>query len=384
MRHAALALVVADLVIVLAGNTLPTPLFPEYRAVWGASTGTLTGVFAVTIVGVLVTLVTAGRLSDAVGRRPVLAASLGFSLAGSIIGILAPSVEWLYVARVVHGLGAGLIAGAATAAIRELSATAKAGARTTALASVGGLAAGLLLAGTLAEHFPHTLRLTWIVYAGIVAAAVLAIPWLPETVTERHRPRARVPRLVIPAAAPGRFARLTLATAIAFSSISMLAALAPTLLVDVLSGDDVLLGASIAILAYAVSGITQISAGDGPHVLAWGQALLIAGLAGLVAALLLRSVPVLALAAVVIGAGNGAIYVSALAEVNRLAAPDERAGTASTYFVGVYLAITLPVLLVGLLADGTSLRIATTAFAVVAAALVLVSRTGPADAPVRS
>jgi MFS family permease len=380
-KSVALPLIAAQLMVVLAGNTLPTPLFPAYRDAWGAGTGALTGVFAVTVVGVLITLVTAGRLSDAIGRRPVLAASLALSLAGSTIGLLAPDLGWLYAARVVHGLGAGLIAGAATAAMREVAATPGAAARATALASVGGLAAGLLLAGALAEHAPHTLQLSWIAHGALAALALATVALLPETVAERRLPRPRVPRLAVPAAAPGRFARLTGATAVAFSSVGLLAALAPTLLVDVLHGDDVLLGASIAILAYTVSGIAQVTSGDGPHVLARGQVLLALGLAALAAALQLRSIPVLALAAVVIGSGNGAIYVSALAEVNRLAAPDERAGTASTYFVGVYVAITVPVLLVGLLADGTSLRLATSAFAAVAIAALAVSRAG---APARS
>ena len=61
------------------------------------------------------TLLLAGRSSDQVGRRPVLATALGLSAASTVVFILAPSLGWLFVGRVLSGLSAGLATGTATA-----------------------------------------------------------------------------------------------------------------------------------------------------------------------------------------------------------------------------------------------------------------------------
>lgn len=47
-----------------------------------------------------------GPLSDAFGRRPVIASGLVLYLVGALAAHFAPSLEWLLVARVVQGLGA--------------------------------------------------------------------------------------------------------------------------------------------------------------------------------------------------------------------------------------------------------------------------------------
>ena len=46
-------------------------------------------------------------LSDRIGRRPVTLAGLGLFVAGSLIGLVAPSLVWLVVARVVQAFGGG-------------------------------------------------------------------------------------------------------------------------------------------------------------------------------------------------------------------------------------------------------------------------------------
>src|ERR1700682_1881081 len=59
----------------LAGSSAPTPLYPLYQAAWGFSPITITVVFGIYAIAVLGALLVAGRLSDHVGRRPVLIAA---------------------------------------------------------------------------------------------------------------------------------------------------------------------------------------------------------------------------------------------------------------------------------------------------------------------
>src|ERR1700729_470326 len=59
----------------LAGSSVPTPLYPLYQSLWGLTPMTITLVFGVYALGVLTGLLFAGRLSDHLGRRPVLIAA---------------------------------------------------------------------------------------------------------------------------------------------------------------------------------------------------------------------------------------------------------------------------------------------------------------------
>jgi DNA-binding CsgD family transcriptional regulator len=55
----------------------------------------VTLIFAADAVAVPATLLLAGRASDQVGRKPVMAAALGFSALSTVVFILAPSLGWL-------------------------------------------------------------------------------------------------------------------------------------------------------------------------------------------------------------------------------------------------------------------------------------------------
>ena len=60
-----------------------------------------------------------GPLSDALGRRPVLMASLAVYVAGCVLAMLAPSFGWLLAARVIQGMGAAGGRVLSTAIVRD-------------------------------------------------------------------------------------------------------------------------------------------------------------------------------------------------------------------------------------------------------------------------
>ncbi|HEV7709543.1 MAG TPA: MFS transporter, partial [Asanoa sp.] len=61
---------------VMLGTTVPTPLYPLYERSFGIVPVEVTVLFAVYAVGVVVGLLTLGRLSDQIGRKPVLGIAL--------------------------------------------------------------------------------------------------------------------------------------------------------------------------------------------------------------------------------------------------------------------------------------------------------------------
>src|SRR5271155_3736628 len=81
----ALYLLASLVVSLLAGSAAPTPLYALYQRQWGFSAITTTIVFGVYAIAVLLALLVLGRLSDSVGRRPVLLAALGVQVLSMLV-----------------------------------------------------------------------------------------------------------------------------------------------------------------------------------------------------------------------------------------------------------------------------------------------------------
>src|ERR1700753_328247 len=77
----AFGLLTSMLLMLLASSSAPTPLYATYQAEWGFSAITVTVIFGVYAIAVLLALLVFGSLSDHIGRRPVLVGSLGMQAA---------------------------------------------------------------------------------------------------------------------------------------------------------------------------------------------------------------------------------------------------------------------------------------------------------------
>src|SRR4051795_8542863 len=108
---AAYVLVASVIGLALFASGTPSPLYASYRALWGFSPAVLTLVYATYAFGVLASLILAGRISDEIGRRPVLLTALGTLMAVTVLFMVADSVVWLFVARALQGLATGLALG---------------------------------------------------------------------------------------------------------------------------------------------------------------------------------------------------------------------------------------------------------------------------------
>src|SRR5581483_10030969 len=217
------------------GSTVPTPLYPLYRHEFGFSEFVVTAIYAVYVIGNLLVLFLFGRLSDQIGRRRAAVPALCLNLVSSACFLFAQGTAWLFAARVLNGVAAGLGAGAFTAWLAELEPDRTRAATIAATANLMGLAAGVLLAGPLAQYGPWPLRSSWAVHLVLIVAAIGVVLPEPETVArpKRHlrdvsfRPRIGVPRgirLAFAAPAATAFA--------AFALGGFYAALVPGLLGD--------------------------------------------------------------------------------------------------------------------------------------------------------
>ena len=105
-------LVAGMLFVLLLASGAPAPLYRVYQVEWHFSETTLTEVFAVYAVVLLVTLLFCGSLSDYVGRKPLIAGGLVFGAAACVVFLVAGGVGALYVARSLQGVSVGLATGA--------------------------------------------------------------------------------------------------------------------------------------------------------------------------------------------------------------------------------------------------------------------------------
>ncbi|WP_189929854.1 MFS transporter [Streptomyces sulfonofaciens] len=358
----------------MAGMTLPTPLYGLYRAQIGFSELIVTVVFAVYAVGVIGVLLALGDFSDRVGRRPVLLAAMALSAASALCFVLEGGLPLLFLGRLLSGLAAGLLSGAATATVLELAPEgrqSRAGFAATA-ANMGGLGCGPLLAGLLAQYAPWPLRLPYLVHLALVLVSAAVIRRLPET-ARRTGPAGppRPPGLKVPPQVRGVFTATSLAAFAGFALLGLFTAVAPSFVAQTLEVANLAVSGAVVFSVFLGSTAGQLLTGrlGTRRSLPVGCLLLVVGLALVAGSLALRTLDLLVAGALCGGFGQGLGFRAGLTAVGRAAPADHRAGTISSFFVVAYTGISLPVVGVGAMAVWLGLRDAGLVFAVCVAAL---------------
>lgn len=398
-------LVAAAFFVTMLGTTLPTPLYVLYQRQLHFSTLVITLVYAAYAVGVLSTLLAFGRLSDDIGRRRALLPGLAAAMLSAVVFLLAhDDLEMLFVGRVLSGVSAGVFTGTATAALVDLSGrhgTERASLVSTAV-NMGGLGTGPLLAGLLAQFAPQPLRLPYAVHLALLVLVTAGVWCMPETVRTADGGKTEAPDgrhgLRRPGGSPGRspkppravaglrsgalrpgvppqmrgvFARAAIAGFAGFAVLGLFTAVAPSFLGSVLGMHSLALSGGVVFSVFAASAAGQILLVPrfGGASLAVGCAVLVAGMGLLTAALAAGSFELLVCAGLVAGLGQGMSFRAGLAAVNAAAPAGQRASVASTFFVVIYVALSLPVVGEGVATDLVGLRAAGIGFSVLVALL---------------
>ncbi|MFE2545349.1 MFS transporter [Actinacidiphila glaucinigra] len=352
----------------MAGTTLPTPLYGLYREEIGFSELVVTVVFAVYAIGVIAALLVAGDFSDVLGRRPVLLAALGLSLLSAVCFLFQNGLPLLFAGRLLSGFSAGLLSGAATAAVLELAPSdlrARAGLAATA-ANMGGLGCGPLLSGILAQYAPWPLRLPFVAHIALLLAAFAVTRALPETVAVRSpRPPLRPQGMVVPPQTRAAFVPAGLAAFAGFSMLGLFTAVAPSFLALTLGEQNLAVTGLVVFSVFCASTAGQMLMGrlGVRRALPAGCLVLTAGMAVVAASLVVESLPVLVVGALAGGLGQGMSFRAGLTGVSAVAPAEHRGATISAFFVVAYVGISVPVVGVGALTLALGLRDAGVAFA---------------------
>lgn len=363
--------------IVMMGTTLPTPLYPLYSNVFQLSPLMITIIYAVYALGVIGGLLVFGQLSDRIGRRYVLIPGIILSVLSAVVFLSATNVGLLLLGRVISGLSAGLFTSTATTTIVNLAPDDKKNQASTIASSVNmlGLGFGPLLCGVLAQYLPYALHLVFIVDIVLLIPAFIAIWLMPEPIKNKQSFHIKVQKLSVPSDIRGTFIYAMIPVFVGFSMLGLFTAISPNFLGDILNiHNKAIIGVTV-FLVFCASTVGQLlfKQKSDYNVLMLGSATLIAGVILVGISLLLSSYVLLLIGAIISGFGQAFSFRAGLSTVNTVSPKDKQAEITSAFFTIAYIAISIPVVGVGLLELGLSIQGAGVIFSVIVVILAMIS-----------
>ncbi|MBE2314487.1 MFS transporter [Solirubrobacter sp. CPCC 204708] len=372
----AYALVAAVIGLALFASSTPSPLYAEYRELWGFSPVVLTLIYATYAFGVLLALLLAGRVSDEWGRRPVLLVALGTLLVTAVAFMVASSVAWLFIARGLQGMATGLALGAASAALLDLHPRRDpAGVGlTNGVVSAGGMALGVLLSSALVQYAPAPRVLPYVALFALFAVAFVGALLMPEPVANRSRPRLTPQRPSVPPAVRRPFLLASLAVISSWSIGGLFLSLGPQLTASLFgTANHLVIGLSVFALAGSGAVAQVVFGRAAPWAgAAYGSLALALGMVLIVLAAASGSAALFWAGAVVGGAGFGVAFLGALRALSAVIPHEHRAAVMSAFYVVAYLAISVPAIAAGAVVGELGLQSTFEVFGSVVAALALV------------
>lgn len=370
-RYSAVSLALALFFTTFAVN-LQAPLYAVYAAQSNVGTTAVTLAFAAYVAGLMPTLLLLGGLSDRIGRRIPVVIALLLGTAATALLVLKPSWESLVGARLLLGIGTGLVTTAGNAYMAEIlgDADTRRAALIVTSATTLGFGGGALATSISLSLQGQTLMPLSYVLLFVIAPLLALITLTLAKVDQPHR----VSLLRLPVFPAGTWV-YGIAMVLAWSTSGMVIAVVPLELqsqgLGAWTGMVVFLAIFTGFLcqpfARRINNATSLKLGF--VLIPCGFAIIVLGLKfGSVAWVLLGT-------AMTSAANYGFTYLGALLEVSSLA-PDNRARATAGLFTYAYVGFALPTVANGMLADrlgllpalsafGTCLVIATLALAMV-------------------
>ena len=370
----------------------PSPLYVIYRAQLRFSAITLTAVFAIYALVLLLTLLVFGSVSDYLGRRCVILAALMVTAGACAVFLAAHSVWLLFAARALQGLATGTATGALGAALIDLQPEGSGLAPlVTTAAPLLGLGAGALESSALAQYGPAPTRLVWWLLLGASVAAGAAIVAMPEPGTRRSgvlaslRPQVSVPRL-----ARGTFATAVPCLIAVWALSGLYQSLGPSLAVQVSGSRDLLWGGLLVFLLTGIAAAATVAfrrLTPRTAMLA-GCLVLLTGVTVTFAAIATTTAAAFLAGTAAAGIGTGLALLGVNRTLIPLAPPGQRARLIAAIFIISFLGLSIPALIAGVATAHFGLHRTALAYCMAMAALIAVAagslmlrRGGPATGP---
>ncbi|MBB6628205.1 MFS transporter [Nocardioides sp. KIGAM211] len=365
-RTPGFVLALGALLAMMVGASAPSPFYPVLEREIGFSPATLTTIFAVYAVALLLTLLVTGSLSDHLGRRPVISAAFVLLALSMLVFWHADSVALLVLARVVQGVASGLLLSSLTAAVVDLEPEGRPGLAATfnSVVPLAGLAVGALVGGAVIDGADSPMAAVFGALTAVYVVFALALWLLPET-SPRHDGllRSLRPRVGVPPSARPAFARSAPALFAGWATGGLYLSLGAPIVAQELGGANHLEQGLVVTTLTGVGALSCFLARDrtSRQITLYGTTALAVGTALTLVALALGSYWGFIAAAIVAGSGFGTSFLGIMRSITPTVAPDERGELFASVFVVSYLAFGIPAVVAGVVAP--HLGLATTTYA---------------------
>lgn len=358
-----------------ASSSAPTPLYHLYQRLMDLSSLTVTLIFASYAFTMVATFLTVARLSDHLGRRPMILVALFMNAVSLVLFVIGGSVAILIAARLVQGVAIGI--GMTTLGATILDTDRLRGPILNSVTAFVGLTVGSLLGGALVSWAPFPMHLVFIVLLIIMLTEAIALILVPETITRKAGAwRALVPNVSIPAAALPEVLRLSPLTVASWALGGFYLSLMPTLVSVATGTRSIFISAAVVptLMATAAATVIVRRHTSARRLLGQGAILLATGVAITLAGVTKQSVVLMMLGTLIAGVGFGSSYSGSFRTLLPLAMGHERAGLLAAYFVLSYLAFAIPTVLAGFGAPTFGLIMTSKIYGLTVIALALLSR----------
>ncbi|MCM6774098.1 MFS transporter [Nocardia sp. CDC159] len=346
----AYALILAASGVALGVSGVPAPLYGIYQQQWHFTPLTTTIVFAVYAIAALAAVLVSGRISDVVGRKPVLLGAFATMVLGLVVFLLADNVAMLLLARALHGMAVGATVVAGAAALLDLRPGR--GARSGQLSGVAfnvGMAVAILGSALLAQYVPHPLRTPYVVITLVCLAIAAGVVAMEETHTARVAGPIRIAKPAVPQEIRSDFWFAALGVMAAWSVLGVLLSLYPSLAAEKTGVHNLVFGGAVVASTATAGALAQLFATGIP-----ARRAAIAGDIGMAAALLL-TIPALAThnwmvvlaAGLLLGGTFGLGFGGSLRHLSNVVPQHKRGETMSAYYLLAYSAMALPTVVAG-------------------------------------
>jgi MFS family permease len=370
--------------MLFVASAAASPLYPVYQVKFHFSAATLTAIFAVYVLVLLVTLLFFGSVSDYLGRLPMIITALVFSVAGCVVFLAAHGAGELYLARSLQGVATGLASGPTGAALIDLQpAGSQRAPLVTSTFSNLGLAVGALVTSVLVQYAPAPTHLIWWALLAVSAIGIPAVLAMAEPGARRPGALASLrPQITVPRQARRTFAGAVPCLVATWSLGGLYLSLGPSLAAQT-TGSKNLVWGGLVIFLLCGTGVATALIFRGirpPTAMLAGCVLLLAGVAVTFGAIATATAAAFLAGAAVSGAGFGLAFQGAFRMIAALATAGQRAGLVTAIFAVGYLAFSVPALIAGVAATKFGLHetalvySASVAVLVVAAAGILLIR----------
>lgn len=331
----------------------PAPLYSVYQEGFGVTAAHITGSYAVYIVAAAAAMLCCGRLSDHLGRRPVVVVSLLVAMAGCLVLMRLDGPGMLIIGRILQGLVVGTAMSGMAAYVVDLRRPG-----TTFLASLVasasptlGVGIGAVVSGVLVDHAPAPRVLVYVVATVLLMFCLVGVLFSQETVDLPGKRPDRMgavsslrPRLAVPASKRPTFVGVIGAFVASWTLGGLYQSLGPIFATELLHRDEhVYAGLVVAsVLAMTTAGgpiTSRLEPRTGTLV---GLALLMAGMIAIVLTLKHEQPGLFLVASVIAGIGFGSATTGSMRLLLQDTDTTEVAGLLSAVYLAAYLGAAVP------------------------------------------